>query len=449
MQIHSKAQPATDKANYQGTILINPGGPGGSGTQLVQFDGAALSQLFGPTFDVLGFDPRGTGASTPLAQCFPSPEESDVWALTDVKVPRVHDESIPLAQAKDDLLGELCSRALGGNGKEDVGPNVTAEEWGIGRFMDTATVATDMLHIVEKMGQDKLKYYGISYGTALGQYFAALYPDRIGRMVLDGVAEGQNWQRGDVVDAVLDADRPTANAVAARVDRILWGLKQDPIALPDSVSGPTVLAIDDVLSVIFIALYSPLDGFPLLSLGFRAIETRNKFLLSQVSLFNPSTGLPPWLQENQALAAVGCSDFPPLNRSIAEDIATVREGTAVSRWGGAFAFSRARITCGAWRVRAKRRYTGPVSSANVTVGTLAISNTIDPVTPLKGAQAVVPRFKGMRLLLQNTVGHSAIGSLSSCVAQAVRIYFTTGVLPAEGTVCQPDVVPLVGQPPSS
>ncbi|EJD51018.1 alpha/beta-hydrolase [Auricularia subglabra TFB-10046 SS5] len=447
-------QPATDKTNYQGTILVNPGGPGGSGTDFVLSSAASLSQLFGPTFDVLGFDPRGTGASTPLAQCFSSAEEAHTWALMDVKVLRTSGGSVQLAQAQDDVIGELCARALG--------------EWGIGRFMDTATIATDMLHIVEKLGQDKLQYYGISYGTALGQYFAALYPDRIGRMVLDGVTDGMKWQRGDTAQTVRDADRvmdaffkdcalagatkcaiwePTAHAAAKRVDRILDGLKTSPIALPDSVWGPTVLTLDDVLLGIFTSLYSPLDGFPFLSQAFRAIETRAASALSQMSLFGPS----PVLQSDQAIAAVGCTDFPRLNRSIAADIATVREGTTASRWGGGFAFSRARLTCGGWHIRAKRRYTGRVSSSKINVGTLAISNTIDPVTPLKGAQAVVPRFKGMRLLQQNTVGHSAIASLSSCVAQAIRAYFAAGVLPPEGTVCQPDVVPLVGPgtPPHS
>lgn len=115
-------------------------------------------QLFGPTFDILGFDPRGVGATTPQAQCFDSPEESDAWNLPEVVAVCEGDGTIPLARARDEVLASLCAEKLGGNGREDL--NGTAEEWGPGRFMDSASVATDMLKITEKLGQEKLQYFG-------------------------------------------------------------------------------------------------------------------------------------------------------------------------------------------------------------------------------------------------------------------------------------------------
>lgn len=140
-----------------GTILINPGGPGASGTTLIQRSGDKISKMVGPEFDILGFDPRGIGATTPRAQCFSSNAQYKIWDL-DEPLLNATDHSIPLARSREQVVSELCLKAIGGNEKEQL--NGTAEEWGVGRFMDTASVATDMLHIVEKLGQERLQYWG-------------------------------------------------------------------------------------------------------------------------------------------------------------------------------------------------------------------------------------------------------------------------------------------------
>ncbi|KZW01542.1 alpha/beta-hydrolase [Exidia glandulosa HHB12029] len=465
-QIALQMIPATDKANYQGTILINPGGPGGAGTLFALEAGQALAQLFGPTFDILGFDSRGTGATTPLAQCFATPEESDAWLLQEIPVLRLEDGSIPLCRARDEVAASLCASRLGGNGKEEIGGS--AEDWGPGRFMDTASVATDMLNIVEKLGQDKLHYFGVSYGTLIGQYFAALYPHKVGRMILDGVVDGVDWQTSGDFHSVKDADRvmgaffsdcahagadkcpiweKTPHAVAQRVDRILANVRADPIPVPNSATGPGVVTEDAALSIIFQELYSPLDGFPFIAAGLRALEVRDIAFLSQLSFFISDVGVPPWLQSNEALPAIACIDYPPLDDSLSDDTAVIGDTIALSRWAGPFT-SRFRIICGAWQIRAKARYTGPVS-AHLDVPVLVTSNKLDPVTPLSSARAVVSRFKGMRLLIQDTVGHSTFLSLSSCVALAMSAYMTNGTLPPVGTVCKPDLIPLVDSAPNN
>ncbi|EJD50930.1 alpha/beta-hydrolase [Auricularia subglabra TFB-10046 SS5] len=328
-----------------GTIIVNPGGPGGAGTQFILGNGPSLATLFGPSFDVLVFDPRGTGASTPLARCFSSPQESDSWHLADVKILRSHDGSIPEARSRDRTLSAVCQSALGGNGEEK--PGASADQWGIGRFVDSASVATDMLRIVEKLGQEKLQYYGLSYGTLLGQYFAAIYPDKVGRMILDGVVDGVSWQSGTYFDSIKDADgvmdaffancvkagaskcaiwEQSADAVSRRLDRILAAVRRDPLPVPDGLGGPTVVTEDAVLGPIM---------------------------------------------------------------------------------------SRLRITCGAWKIRAKARFTRPVS-AKLDAPVLVLSSAVDPVTPLSAARAVVSRFQGMHLLEQNSVSRNCPSLKSSC-----------------------------------
>jgi pimeloyl-ACP methyl ester carboxylesterase len=131
---------------------------GGAAMDLVRTQGDFLASLVGPEFDILGFDPRGTGATTPLALCFDSDSQLAVWNLQDVRSLNVSDNSIPFARAYDNVVGMRCLRALGGNGSNNL--NATAEEWGPGRYMDTASVATDMLRIAEKLGQEKVQYLG-------------------------------------------------------------------------------------------------------------------------------------------------------------------------------------------------------------------------------------------------------------------------------------------------
>lgn len=150
--------PATDMTNYRGTILINPGGPGGSGTSAVSRYGMNISRVVGGSYDVLGFDPRGTGASTPSADCFDSESQFKIWTLqAGDRFLNLSDGSVEMARAKERVVGQRCLNALGGNGREETG---TVKDWGAGRFMSTASVATDMLKIVEKLGQEKLLYWG-------------------------------------------------------------------------------------------------------------------------------------------------------------------------------------------------------------------------------------------------------------------------------------------------
>ena len=140
--------PATDKANYRGTIFLNPGGPGGSGTDFVGRVGKKIGSVVGPSFDLLGFDPRGTGMTTPLAWCFNTESERAIWNTQEGhQLLNASDESVSVFHARTKLLGQRCDKRIGG-------------EWGIGRFVSTPNVARDMLEISQMLGQDKLQYWG-------------------------------------------------------------------------------------------------------------------------------------------------------------------------------------------------------------------------------------------------------------------------------------------------
>ena len=141
--------PAADQHNRKGAIFVNPGGPGGSGTVFLDRAGKMISDVVGDSFDILGFDPRGVGASTPLASCFESGSQRALWQLQDDhRLLNLTNGGVELERARDIMLGARCEEKIGG-------------EWGIGRFMSTPNVARDMLEISQKLGQEKLLYWGL------------------------------------------------------------------------------------------------------------------------------------------------------------------------------------------------------------------------------------------------------------------------------------------------
>ncbi|EJD50932.1 alpha/beta-hydrolase, partial [Auricularia subglabra TFB-10046 SS5] len=450
-QIALQMIPATDKENYQGTILVNPGGPGVLGMLFMFVDGQRLSKVFGPTFDILGFDPRGTGATTPLALCFDSGNAGNTWDAQSPGRLSLDDGSFTYDRGRR----RRCAHPA----RVKSNPGATAGDWGPGRFMGTPYVARDMIRIAEKLGQDKVQYYGISYGTVLGQYLAALYPDKIERMIIDGVVDGANWLSGqstnmlkDVVHIVdqfyqncIDAGptkcavwEKTPAAVATRIDKVLDSLKAAPIAVPQSRSGPLVLTETAFLSIAFTDLYSPLTGFADIAELAHAVETRNQTRLSQIVYVSGDVGgLPQWFQPNQAFYAIQCSDFPHLADSVADELAALDAANALvprlARFG-ASGIARHRLSCADWSVPQKGRYPGPLAG-KLPVPVLVTSTRYDPVTPLDAARNVTARYDGMRLLVQEGSGHSTYTAPSNCRAAAFRAYMTTGEMPPEGTVC--------------
>ncbi len=140
--------PATDQDIYRGTIFLNPGGPGGSGVDFLERVGTNISRIVGPSFDVLSFDPRGIGRTTPLASCFETASQRAIWATQEGhQLIDASDESLGIIHARAEVLAERCKEQLGG-------------EWGIGRFATTPYVARDMLEITQSLGQEQLQYWG-------------------------------------------------------------------------------------------------------------------------------------------------------------------------------------------------------------------------------------------------------------------------------------------------
>ncbi|KAI0692738.1 alpha/beta-hydrolase [Cerioporus squamosus] len=459
-----RMKPATDKKNYRGTIVLNPGGPGGSGTEFVGRMGKNIGDVVGPSFDLLGFDPRGTGMTTPLAWCFNSDSERAIWSTQEGhQLLNASDNSVGLFHARAKLLGQRCGTRIGG-------------EWGIGRFVSTPNVARDMLEISQMLGQDKLQYWGFSYGSVLGQYFSAIYPDKVKRLIVDGVYDAENYKAALWNTNIVDVDRavdalfdfchqagPTKcplyesspDKIRQRFFRVLEDVKQDPVSIP-LAEPAAIISHKALLSQFFYSTYKPLTMYGPLVKTIHAIETGDTAALTALAplIVSPTECKcgerpdPSFRMDNEVTFSIACGDGDKRPWDLGEyrkwyqgleDQSHLMAPMWATYW----------MQCAEWPIRPKWRWTGPLAAKETAHPILVVSTKYDPVTPLPDARNVQKRYGGSGLLVQDSYGHCSLSSPSLCTAKHVRRYFEDGTLPAEGTICDVEELPLVGKHDSS
>ncbi|MFR9752101.1 alpha/beta fold hydrolase [Nocardia sp. 004] len=167
---------AADPANRIGSLLYNPGGPAGPGTELLPIQYRFFPQEIRDRYDIVSWDPRGSGASTSV-QCFATRAEYDAWSA---QLP----EGFPVGPVEDKRWIELYAEL--GRGCQQRDPELL-------RFVSTADSAQDMDLIRQVLGEQRLTYLGVSYGTLLGATYANLFPDRVQAMVIDGNVNPSSW----------------------------------------------------------------------------------------------------------------------------------------------------------------------------------------------------------------------------------------------------------------
>lgn len=188
--------------SFGGTVLINPGGPSGSGTDMATVLGHYLQGVLDGErhYEILGFDPRGVGFSTPRADCYNGDElrrTADELQAIGIPSSNLGPAAMSYLYQSHAGVSDLCAEA----GDDSIFAH-----------MSTASVARDMLEIVERVDElkhresnfstpdaleePKLQYLGVSYGTFLGNTFASMFPNRVGRMVIDGVEDPHDYIKG-------------------------------------------------------------------------------------------------------------------------------------------------------------------------------------------------------------------------------------------------------------
>jgi pimeloyl-ACP methyl ester carboxylesterase len=446
-------RPAGHPAERIGTLFVNPGGPGGSAADFAPYAAHALGDEVAQRFDVVGIDPRGVGGSTQVkcknSQSAPAyPRVAFPFTPKQVKVWLRYDR----------YYRNVC--ATGANPIID--------------HMSTADTARDMDLIRQALGEDQLSYYGISYGTYLGATYAAMFPDHIRAMIVDGVLDPVAWStgRGDaaatlpfstrlrsgvgaweaLTSAFAECDRvgkercPLAGDAASKWLRIVHRLKHGPVKLDGYWLNYSNL-VGDALG----PMYSR-SGYRYLMRYIKATyvdmfgaQSARRATDSHAALVDlrravdrfpvPGPyGSPAYGVEFPSFHGVACSD----SRNPANPRAWVAAGKRADRQGPWFSrlWTWASSACAKWPGSKADAFFGPWS-VETSAPVLVIGNSHDPATPITGARVLNTKLEGSRLLIMNGWGHGAFGT-SACATSKMERYLVDVTLPASGTVCQPN-----------
>ncbi|KAL5116914.1 hypothetical protein ACEQ8H_005131 [Pleosporales sp. CAS-2024a] len=487
---------------YAGPILLNPGGPGGSGAQFALSTGRAIQDIvdadvdmvpFKPLYyDIIGFDPRGIGWTEPAAVCM-DPAASWSWALREA--------TEGILGSSDAALGRLWSmtHAWGASCKQATdahhGPDIK-------QYMSTAFVARDMVEIIEKHAswaakrveqpkldkprahhepqaalirpkEAKLQYWGFSYGTYLGSTFASMFPDRVGRVVLDGVVSYYDYNHslgnGSLTDnqkainsfytyckesgpaiCPLATSSSTMDDIQLRVQNISSSLYHNPLAI-NSAGGPDIVTYTDVQMLLFESAYLPQATFPLLAQILAAIEVghgsvldilKDSYRNKHVYSCSPPNSTQFDFGSSVATYAILCSDgIDVTSETVTEFTSYWKNLQAMAPTSGAI-WSMLRMRCDSWPLQATHKFSGPFGG-NTWHPMLFLSNTADPVTPLRSARLMHSLFPSSGLLVTDAAGHCSAPNPPPhlCLLKHTKTYFQSGSLPPKNTLCVPPQSP--------
>ncbi|PJN01376.1 transporter [Streptomyces sp. CB01201] len=409
---------ATDPAKRIGVLLINPGGPGGSGV-----DYALRPNLFSPDiyarFDVVGWDPRGVSRSRPV-MC--STELLD------------HPASIfPVNQAEFDALGAY-NRTLLDDCRRRTGP--------LAEHVDTASTAQDMDRIRRALGEQQINYFAASYGTLMGQQYAERYGDKIRTMVLDSNMDHSLgiWDYAGTESAAVEATftewvrwcgRTPSCALYGRDVIQLWHdvlAKADRGELTDPDHPGARLRAQDIINTVSYSLYRPVE-YASLATYVRRLDEQPKSESAR-----PRTAAGP--EENSVYQAAVCSDWNFPIRTFAEYQALEARERALAPLmrGGTVGHTDITACVGVHDPVNNPQHPLKIRKAPQI---LMLDALYDPSTPYAWTVNAHQQSKDTTTLLTyDGWGHSSYDrSGSPCVRAAVDTYLTTGKAPAPDSHC--------------
>ncbi|EGP87329.1 uncharacterized protein MYCGRDRAFT_86261 [Zymoseptoria tritici IPO323] len=411
--------------NATQNLLLNPGGPGGSGTEFVFRRGKQLAEIVGEGFHLLSFDPRGINASRPLAECFPTRESrrlTDGTRTSEVE----HDSaeayawSLNLAQACKDTMSEH------------------------GGYINTPQTAADMNSILDAVGQEDLTY-------------ASLFPERSSRVIIDGVANAFNWYSDEVdiesftntedvlegfFDECIKAGKNCTLGELAdskhKLHKLVFDfsdkLKEQPISVYVNNTMYGILTWESVwFNGIFPYMYRPSGWYSLadnlakllkgnatdawLAYGRQAAWEMegegNRFVTTNDALSGPEY----WPHDRQSMLD---ELLPKLNQSI---FGPTENSDYYNRQN--------------WAIPRTHNFSQP-ESVHTAHPLLILSTTYDPICPLVSAKTALKAFKGSQLIEVEGYGHCSVAVASTCLAKHVRDFLYNGTVPDQYTKCEVD-----------
>jgi pimeloyl-ACP methyl ester carboxylesterase len=407
-----------------GSLMVNPGGPGASGADTAIGLALTLPDEVLQRFDIVGFDPRGVGLSTPV-ECIP----------TDLKDRMIAAEPRPVSDEQFDEVFALADEVA----------DVCAEEYGdaLGTF-NTVDTARDMDRLREALGDEQLTYLGYSYGTTLGSTYAELFPDRVRALVLDAAvdpdvdpvakaeASAAAFESGfDVYGRnckTLIAGCPLGENPRGWVEAVLAAAEAEPIA--SSEEGETRRATPGVVMTAVTAALYDTESWPQLTQALVAAREGDS-----AGLFSLADGYTERLDDDtfsnllDANIAINCADTEEsFEQAEIRDLAA-EWNAEYPLFGAGSAVSL--YTCTAWQ---SERTPLPERDAEGSDPILVVGNTGDPVTPLAGAEDMAEQLDSGVLLVWQGNGHTAYPK-SDCITTAVNAYLIELTPPNDGLTC--------------
>ena len=418
----------TASGDSVGSLFVNPGGPGGSGIELVESAGSYFSKNLTSSYDVVGFDPRGVGASTAV-DCLTDAElDAERAGANDPATP-----SAAATQERAQKMGEACASKTSPAGLLD--------------HIDTISAAKDLDILRAVDGQQALTYLGFSYGTYLGATYAELFPANTGRLVLDGAVDpslslgdrasgqaqgfetalrtyvqqcqsGQAVQEGQSCPLTGDAD-----AGVQQVRTLISSADQAPLKTSDpnvTVDGSTIR------SVVRRFLYTS-EYWSFLTYALDQAITQKDGSYIQVLYGKVAAG-----GSAPTFYAVNCLDIPVQGDMTSWEKEYQQILQSSPTFGASLGNQDAR--CQAWGHNGTRK-PAPIH-AKGAAPILVVGTAGDPATPYAWSQALADQLESGRLLTWEGNGHTAYGRSGACVQKAVDTYLISGTMPEEGLTCK-------------
>ncbi len=418
----------------QGSLLMNPGGPGGSGYDFVRYYGGAVTPTVAQGFDIIGFDPRGVGLSTGI-ECYTDGEDKDQLLYGTFDEPYGSQAWIDELTVRQTDWVDACVAGTG----DLLG------------HLDAMSVARDMDVIRAVLGDDQLTYLGYSYGTYLGAVYAELFPEKVGRLVLDGAVDPLV---GDL-DALATQMAGFESAYRAFLD---YCFSESNCPFSGSVEGAMQQTEDLILSV---------DGQGMTSSDGRELDVATVGTGLIQNLYSQSL----WPRLVQMLADLGAGDAELTFQSaddynsrvgagvydgngydiytavtcnegtLGTDGVTPLEGLAVideraPYLGFATAlddYAALDVTCSNWPYPAAEMPTSYRAEGAPPI--IVIGTTNDPATPYAQAVSLAEQLSSGVLVTYNGEGHTIYSSGVPCIDDLVDAYFLRGEVPSADPNC--------------
>ncbi len=413
--------PATDPANKIGSMLVNPGGPGFGGSSVAQDAQYYFSSELLDRFDIIGWDPRGTGKSTPAVNCI---EEYDEYFGID-STPETPEEKQAIIDASQKFNDECVAKS------GEILP-----------YISTQATARDMDSIRRALGEEKITYFGFSYGSELGATWATMFPNTVRAAVLDGasdpnatsldqgLAQAKGFEKQ--LDVFLAACSKRVSCAfhsngdsATALDKLLIAVDESPIVV---TADRTPITQGVMYTALAQSMYSNTLWPELERALADAVAGDGAGLLKLNDDYFQRKPGGTYGNELEAFLAISCLDDPGPTSVAAVDEQIPVFIKAAKRFGESFAYG---YSCALWPIPQVQRLeiTGKGAGPIIVIGT-----TGDAATPIESSRRAAKALEDGVFLTVTADQHTGYG-LNNCVVSAVDRYLIDLTPPPVGKVC--------------